>query len=193
MKIKITKKNISLFVSFVVVLFGFLFQERNDDSILTPSIQPTPTIANYVLSSSTSSAALRTPGVFVKVTKVVDGDTITLETGETVRYIGIDTPETVHPKKEVMCYGKEASEMNKQLVEGKIVELEKDVSNTDRYGRLLRYVWIGDVLLNEYLTREGYAISSSYPPDIKYQYLFTEAENLARTDQKGLWSTTCSL
>ena len=77
------------------------------------------------------------------VVRVIDGDTIEVEidgTSYRVRYIGIDTPETVHPQKPVECFGKEASEKNRELVEGKRVRLEKDVSDTDKYGRLLRYV-----------------------------------------------------
>lgn len=127
----------------------------------------------------------------VKVVRVIDGDTIEIEGGQNVRYIGIDTPETVHPSKPVECYGKEASEKNKELVDGKEVELEKDVSETDKYERLLRYVWIGDLLVNEYLVREGYAQSSSYPPDIKYQDKFIEAQKKAREEKKGLWSSYC--
>ncbi len=99
-----------------------------------------------------------------KVIRVIDGDTIKIEGDKVIRYIGIDTPETVHPSKPVQCYGKEASDKNKELVEGKEVKLEKDVSETDKYGRLLRYIWLGDMLVNEYLVREGYAQSSTYPP-----------------------------
>lgn len=128
-----------------------------------------------------------------KVARVVDGDTIKLETGEVVRYIGIDTPETVHPSKPVQCYGKEASDKNRELVEGKEIKLEKDVSETDKYGRLLRYIWLGDMLVNEYLVREGYAQSSSYPPDIKYQNKFIEAQRLARDENKGLWGDICKV
>ena len=128
-----------------------------------------------------------------KVARVVDGDTIKLETGEVVRYIGIDTPETVHPNKPVQCYGKEASDKNKELVEGKEIKLEKDVSETDKYDRLLRYVWLGDMLVNEYLVREGYAQSSSYPPDVKYQNKFIEAQRLAREENKGLWGDICEV
>ena len=73
----------------------------------------------------------------------MDGDTIIIEEGQKVCYIGIDTPESVHPSKPVECFGKEASNKNKELVEGKRVRLETDVSDTDRYGRLLRYVWVG--------------------------------------------------
>ncbi len=127
----------------------------------------------------------------VKVIKVIDGDTIKIEGDKVVRYIGIDTPETFHPSKPVQCYGKEASDKNKELVEGKEVKLEKDVSETDKYSRLLRYVWLGDMLVNEYLVREGYAQSSSYPPDVKYQDRFIEAQRLAREEKKGLWGDIC--
>jgi len=127
-----------------------------------------------------------------KVIRVIDGDTIKIEGDKVVRYIGIDTPETVHPSKPVQCYGKEASDKNKELVEGKEVKLEKDVSETDKYGRLLRYIWLGDMLVNEYLTREGYAQSSTYPPDVKYQDRFLEAQKLAREENKGLWGEICN-
>ncbi|KKR75777.1 MAG: WD40 domain protein beta Propeller [Candidatus Levybacteria bacterium GW2011_GWA2_40_8] len=122
---------------------------------------------------------------------MIDGDTIKIENNIVVRYIGIDTPETVHPSKPVQCYGKEASDKNKELVEGKEVKLEKDVSETDKYDRLLRYVWLGDILVNEYLVHEGYAQSSSYPPDIKYQERFIEAQRQAREEKKGLWGDIC--
>ena len=128
----------------------------------------------------------------VKVIHVTDGDTIKVEGEKVIRYIGIDTPETVHPSKPVQCYGREASAKNKGLVEGKEVMLEKDVSELDKYGRQLRYVWIGNILVNEYLVREGYAQSSSYPPDVKYQDRFVEAQRLARQEAKGLWGEVCN-
>ena len=122
------------------------------------------------------------------VTKVVDGDTITLEGGQKVRYIGINTPETVHPSKPVECFGIESSNKNKELVEGKQVKLEKDISETDRYGRLLRYIWIGDILVNDYLVRQGYAYASTYPPDVKYAEQFVQAQREARENNRGLWA-----
>lgn len=128
-----------------------------------------------------------------KVVKVVDGDTITLSDGRTIRYIGIDTPETVDPRKAVQCYGKEASDKNKELVEGKEVRLEKDVSEYDKYKRTLRYIYIGDIFVNDYLVRNGYAKSSSYPPDIKHQEQFREAEQEARENKRGMWSDVCTL
>lgn len=128
------------------------------------------------------------------VSRVIDGDTIEILSGQKVRYIGIDTPETVHPAKPVQCFGKEASLKNKELVEGKLVHLEKDVSETDKYGRLLRYVYLQNdgsgqtIFINDYLVRQGYAHSSSYPPDVKYQDQFRQAEADARNNNRGLWS-----
>ena len=127
----------------------------------------------------------------VKVVKVIDGDTIELENGQKVRYIGVNTPETVDPRKSIECYGKEASNKNKELVEGKFVRLEKDVSETDRYGRLLRYIWINDTFVNEYLVREGYAQVSTYPPDVKYEERFLDAQRIAVNEERGLWGSKC--
>jgi micrococcal nuclease len=121
------------------------------------------------------------------VERVVDGDTLVLEGGQRLRYIGIDTPETVHPHKDVECFGLEASEYNKQLVEGKLVYLESDIQDTDRYGRLLRYVWIDEEMVNEILVREGYAFASSFPPNVKYQEKFTLLQKEARESEIGLW------
>lgn len=125
------------------------------------------------------------------VTRVIDGDTIEVEiNGEKkrVRYIGIDTPETVHPSKPVKCFGKEASDRNKELVTGKMVRLEKDVSETDKYGRLLRYVYINNDFINLRLVAEGYANVVTYPPDLKYSEQFLQAEREARKSDLGLWN-----
>lgn len=123
-------------------------------------------------------------GLFL-VTKVVDGDTIEIETGDRVRYIGINTPETTI---RTDCFGRESKNKNKDLVENKRVKLEKDVSDTDKYGRLLRYIYVADKMVNEELVREGYAYSSTYPPDVKYQQSFFEAEKEARENNRGLWN-----
>jgi endonuclease YncB( thermonuclease family) len=131
------------------------------------------------------------------VSRVIDGDTIELKNGEKVRYIGIDAPETKHPTKEIECYGVKASEKNQSLVEGKIVRLDKDVSQTDKFGRLLRYVYVmaddgvTEIFVNDYLVREGFAVLSSYPPDVKYQDLFLLAQEQAREQKRGLWSDEC--
>lgn len=130
-----------------------------------------------------------------QVLRVIDGDTIeVLYEGEekTVRYIGVDTPETVHPSRPVECMGKEASDYNKSLVTGKTVALERDISETDKYGRLLRYVYVDGIMVNELLVKEGYANVMTYPPDIKYDQRFLALEQEARTGKRGLWSDVCS-
>lgn len=123
----------------------------------------------------------------VKVVKVIDGDTIEIESGEKVRLIGVNTPETVDPRRKVQCFGKEASNFTKENLEEKFVKLEKDVSEKDKYGRLLRYVHIGSVLFNEELVKNGYAQVSTYPPDVKYKDKFLEAQKYARENKLGLW------
>ena len=131
--------------------------------------------------------------VDAQVTRVIDGDTIEVNLAGktyTVRYIGIDTPETVHPDKPVQDFGPEASAKNKELVDGKTVRLEKDVSETDRYGRLLRYVYVGDLLVNAELVRLGYARAPSYPPDVGRQDLLRQMETEAREAGRGLWGPT---
>jgi len=122
--------------------------------------------------------------------RVVDGDTIEVEIeggSYKVCYIGIDTPELHHPEKPVEYFAQEAYEKNRELVEGKTVFLEKDVSETDRYGRLLRYVYTEDVFVNAYLVQQGYALVSTYPPDVKYQERFVELQREAREARRGLW------
>ena len=127
------------------------------------------------------------------VTSVVDGDTIhVLIDGQdhSLRYIGIDTPETVHPEIPVEYFGPEASAKNKELVEGKSVILVKDVSDTDQYGRLLRYVFVEDLaglFVNFELVRAGYAHASTYPPDVACADFFSQAEQAARVALAGLW------
>jgi micrococcal nuclease len=124
--------------------------------------------------------------------RVVDGDTIVISydgvTEYKVRYIGVDTPETVHPTVGEQPFGKLASDRNRELVEGHTVILEKDVSETDKYGRLLRYVWLDDQMINEVLIREGLAQVSTYPPDVKYTSRFITAQADAREAKVGIWS-----
>jgi len=125
------------------------------------------------------------PADTVKVVEVIDGDTTTIEGGYRVRYIGIDTPE-VYPVAE--DFGIEAWEANRDLVEGKEVRLERDVSETDRYGRLLRYVYVDGIFVNAELLRLGLAEAKAYPPDTKYQDYFEELEAEAREAERGMWA-----
>ncbi|MEK7593589.1 MAG: thermonuclease family protein [Patescibacteria group bacterium] len=156
-------------------------------------VEQSATVSNVadVLNTSTTSQSSE----LVKVVRVVDGDTIDVEIGgktERVRYIGIDTPETADPRKPVQCFGVEASKKNKELIEGKMVRLEKDITDRDKYKRLLRYIWLGDTLINQELVAQGFAKSYSYPPDIKYQDKFVAAEKKAREDKLGLWTACAS-
>ncbi len=115
---------------------------------------------------------------------MIDGDTITIEGGYRVRYIGIDAPE-IHPQAEP--FGSEAWQANRKLVEGKEVRLERDVSETDKYGRLLRYVWVDDILVEAELVRQGLARAKAYPPDTKYQEYLEQMQAEARETGRGMW------
>ena len=119
-----------------------------------------------------------------RVTQVIDGDTIIIQGGSRVRYIGIDTPE-LYPKLEAL--GMEAWQANRDLVEGKEVYLERDVSQTDKYGRLLRYVYVDNVFVNGELVRMGLAYAKAYPPDTKYQDYLEKLETEARQAGRGIW------
>jgi micrococcal nuclease len=128
------------------------------------------------------------------VTRVVDGDTVIARVdGEElrVRLIGIDTPETVAPDQPVECYGPAASAFTHRRLEGRDVELEFDVERLDRYGRTLAYVWLGGELFNETLVREGYAVVTTFPPDVRYVDRFVAAQRAAREQHLGLWGA-CS-
>ena len=123
----------------------------------------------------------------LKCTRVIDGDTIVLNNGEIVRLIGVDTPETKHPRKPVEYYGKEASAFTKKMVEGKEVRLEYDWQERDKYGRLLAYVYLMDgTFLNEEIVRQGYGYAYTKFP-FKYLELFRKYEQEARENKRGLW------
>ena len=163
-----------------------------ESQIQEPSKSETPAIKEVPPSSVETNQKNEEEKTFL-VTRVIDGDTIEIEGGQKIRYIGIDTPETIDPRKPVQCFGVEASNRNKQLVESKKVRLEKDVGEIDKYGRLLRYVYVDDVFVNLLLVQEGFAYSYTYPPDVKYQDQFTEAEKIAREQNKGLWGSCPAL
>jgi len=168
-----------------IFLFGFGAIILSADKI-KPSVPKIPSITHEATSSSVINN-LTVESTTVK--RVIDGDTIELTDGRRVRYIGMDTPETVDPRKPVECFGKEASIENKQLVEGKTVRLEKDVSETDKYGRILRYVYVGNMMVNDYLVRQGFARVETIPPDVRYASQFVAAEKEARENNRGLWNS----
>ena len=125
-----------------------------------------------------------------RVTRVVDGDTIVVRVDgrrERVRYIGVDTPESVKPGTAVQCFAKAASAANERLVAGRSVRLEFDRELRDRYGRLLAYVVRSDgVLVNEALLRGGYARTIVFPPNTRHERRFAAVEHGARAHRTGL-------
>jgi micrococcal nuclease len=126
----------------------------------------------------------------VSVAEVVDGDTIRvdLDGQETaVRLIGVDTPERDGPYTSLECYGEEASRFTHDALDGRTVELEFDAERTDRFDRTLAYVWLDGALFNERLVRSGYAVVTTFPPNVRYVERFTAAQREARDEQRGLW------
>ena len=124
------------------------------------------------------------------VVRVVDGDTIHVRLAdriEKVRYTGVNTPEVHHPRRGEEAGGREAAEVNHALVSGKRVRLELDVQTRDRYGRLLAYVWVDDLMVNAELVRRGYAQVMTLPPNVRYQALFLKLQRDAREAGRGLW------
>ena len=125
------------------------------------------------------------------VTRVIDGDTIEVNIDSAiykVRYIGIDTPELDDKRPEFCALAQEATRYNRQLVEGKTVRLEKDTSETDKYERLLRYVYVDDIFVNAELVKQGLAWAKAYEPDTKYQDILEKAEAEARQARRGIWA-----
>lgn len=136
---------------------------------------------------------------YYSIASIVDGDTIKINingTVETLRLIGIDTPETVDPRKTVQCFGKEASDKAKALLSGKKVRIEQDPTQgeRDKYARLLAYVYRDDGLFyNKYMIEQGYAHEYTYNTPYKYQTEFKVAQKEAQDNQIGFWSpNTCN-
>jgi micrococcal nuclease len=173
MKWDFSPKFFAWLIATVLLAFGIVFNQINPQEQ-----KPTTTLGAGV----------------AQVEEVVDGDTIKLSDGQTVRYVGMDTPETVDPRKPVGCFGQEASKANKELVEGKTVRLEKDVGDKDKYGRLLRYVFVkdeqgGETFVNLELVKRGFAMVETVAPNVKYQDQFLEAQQEARNNNLGLWAS----
>lgn len=181
------------------------------DAPVVPEKVVEESVAPSAVINQTNVGAANHEYEYTAVARVVDGDTIELADGNRVRYIGIETPELVHPRKPIECFASEAMVRNQELVEGKIVRLERDISDRDRYGRLLRYVFhLADsasvavttsaeeaasseagggewIMVNLKLVEEGYASVATFPPDVKYADEFTAAERRARETGRGLW------
>ncbi len=146
---------------------------------------------NGVTHTSRAAILTKLPGRYsgpATIERVIDGDTVELTTGDRVRYLGIDTPETVDPRKAIQCFGHQASEKNRRLVEGKEVRLVADVEDRDAYNRFLRYVYQGDTFVNLELVSQGYAYAYPYPPNVAHEADFQAAQTEARAANRGLWA-----
>ncbi len=149
------------------------------------------------INQSTTTPRVDSKGILYEVVKVVDGDTLdVLIEGkvERLRLIGINTPETVDPRKTVECFGVEASNKAKSLLTGKKIYLEKDTSQgeRDKYNRLLRYVFLEDgTNFNLLMIREGYAYEYTYDVPYLYQTEFKNTQKEASIRKVGLWGTVC--
>jgi micrococcal nuclease len=127
-----------------------------------------------------------------QVVRVVDGDTIRVRLDgrtERVRYIGVDTPESVKPGTPVQCYAKRAAAANAALVAGRSVRLVGDVEHRDRYGRLLAYVYRepDGAFVNAQLVRDGYARTLTIAPNVAHAQQFAQLAQTARRSGRGLW------
>jgi len=152
----------------------------------TPTVTPTPTVTLPVASggSCVLTGTLRQVG---RVVSIVDGDTIDVNIAGAVfrvRYIGIDTPERGD------YFFWPATNRNSELVYGQTVTLVRDVSETDQYDRILRYVLVGDTFVNYSLVRDGFAMASTYPPDVACSEAFAQAQQQARAGREGVWEPT---
>jgi micrococcal nuclease len=158
------------------------------------------TVTEYVVTDfSTNTTAIEGAETYprastssdAEVLRVVDGDTIEVQLAsgkiEDIRYIGIDTPETVYPGEPVECFGPAASRANERLVEGKNVRLVYDEERRDQYDRLLAYVYVGDLFVNARLVRDGFAYESYYSPNGAHRDLFERLQSQASSRDIGLW------
>ena len=187
------RKTALIAFSFLLIgfLFGVLFGRTNEDKaqdVKSAVSKITPTQELLI------SEALHREKELYKVVKVIDGDTISVNIDgkiETIRLIGIDSPESVDPRKPVQCFGKEASDKAKQILMGKKVRLESDPTqgDKDKYKRLLRYVFLEDgTNFNRPMIEEGFAHEYTYNAPYKYQDEFKVAELNAREEKRGLWA-----
>ena len=173
-------------LAFVIISLVSLATPGNHQSIIPDTSQA------QVIAADTVQADI------FPISRVIDGDTVVVDmngTNETVRLIGVNTPETVDPRKPVQCFGKEASNFVKSMLAGKSVRLQSDPTQADRdkYGRLLRYVYLDDVLVNEEIISSGYGFEYTYDIPYQFQKEFRASEGYARSGSLGLWApTTCN-
>lgn len=211
MSFRFRRKQLILIISIVFFIINIYFSESNQSQFnitASPTASSTdqlvidstssqldqPETSTLAIHTSTSSSSI----TFYTVSKVIDGDTLELQLGdkiEKVRLIGVNTPETVDPRRKVECFGREASDYAKKILTGQKVSLEFDPSQDqrDKYSRLLAYLYLEDgSLFNLDLIKAGYAYEYTYKKPYLYQSQFQSAEDQAQSKQLGLWSVqTC--
>jgi micrococcal nuclease len=184
----VKKRYYSLIISIIVIALGIIQSSGAVSHTKTKNTASVKDVIRVEISTST----------LYQITKVTDGDTVHVKVDSeeiTVRMKGVDTPETVDPRKTVQCFGKEASNKNKELLEGRMVTLvpdKGDKSLYDKYGRVLAYIYRDDGLfINEYLIEEGYAHEYTYGKTYEMQNVFKKLEKQAREEKRGLWGEVC--
>lgn len=174
-----------LTAAFLVIVAYITVTARPQNTEEAPEPTLSPVIQRAIPAAATEQA---------HVTEVIDGDTVKVRLGDqlaTVRLIGINTPETVDPRKPVQCFGEEASQALKQQLENTDIFMasDPDQQNLDRYGRLLRYIYKPDgVFMNEWLIRQGFAYEYTYDRPYQFQQQFKQAQAEARQASVGLWA-----
>lgn len=192
----LTKTKKTIFVVAGLFLFGFALEPSESPQVVS-NLPATTEVAKEAVVEVSAQDAQK---ALYNVVKVVDGDTVAVSDTngkeEVLRLIGINTPETVDPRKPVECFGKEASNKSKEILTGKKVSLESDGTQgeRDKYNRLLRYVFLEDgTNFNKLMIEEGYAYEYTYNTPYKYQEEYKVAQKSAREQKKGLWADdTCN-
>ncbi len=167
-----------IILNFITIISALVFL-GNCDSVTAAGEQKTTRFAQE--------------NTYYEIYKFVDGDTFWITDGEgnieKIRFIGIDAPEPRnYGKKKAQPFGKEASAFVIDYLKGKKVRLEFDVQKYDQYQRTLAYIFLKDgTLLNDYIVRSGFAVVSTFPPNVKYQNRFLKSERYAREKKLGMW------
>lgn len=203
----------NIVISLILLLVYLVYSYLQSNELPQLGVNPKPTIAispvppvedvieehepDSATQSSQDVAGVSADKQTAQVVKVIDGDTIEVTLNgknEKIRVIGLNTPETVDPRRPIQCFGREASNFAKQTLLGKNVILETDPSQgeRDKYQRLLRFVFIDGVVdYGKMMIREGYGNEYTYDLPYKYQAEYKLAEQEARNAGRGLWSGAC--
>jgi len=163
------------------------YWDPRDENPLDPDIPAKQTVSTPTPTQIPTKSTPLPETTSAIVSEVIDGDTIKLQNGERIRLLAINTPEMGQP------YYEEARNRLKELIEGKTVTLEEDVEDKDRYGRLLRYIYVDDTFVNIEMVKEGYANVYIISPNIKYSNEFKKAEEEAKIAERGIWQPSESL